>query len=131
LPFAMDSHGPDPVRARGKKRPRALRDRPLGARRRSSIETLIELVRACGFDLPLELAPDDPKSRERLRKNVLLSPERRVAQQLQARGREGREVTSRERQSFDPRAILGALESRHVIYILIGGLARMIQAARS
>jgi transcriptional regulator with XRE-family HTH domain len=52
-----------------------------------SVETLIELVRACGFDLPLELIPRDESSLERLRKNVLLSPERRVQRILQARAK--------------------------------------------
>jgi transcriptional regulator with XRE-family HTH domain len=94
-----------------------------------SIETLIELVRACGFDLPLELAPHDPATSERLHKNALLSPERRVARQLQTRGREGREVASGKPQSFDPRAILAALERRRVTYVLIGGLARVIQGS--
>ncbi len=50
-----------------------------------SLETLIHLVRACGFDLPLELVPHDPAANERLRKNALLSPERRVLRFLQAR----------------------------------------------
>jgi transcriptional regulator with XRE-family HTH domain len=94
-----------------------------------SIETLIELVRACGFDLPLELAPRDPSTSERLRKNALLSPERRVARQLQTRERGDREVASREPRSFDPRAILAALERRRVTYVLIGGLARVIQGS--
>jgi hypothetical protein len=49
-----------------------------------SVETLVELVRACGFDLPLELVPHDPSQRERLRKTALLSPERRVQRLLQA-----------------------------------------------
>jgi transcriptional regulator with XRE-family HTH domain len=49
-----------------------------------SIETLVELVRACGFDLPLELVPRDPSGEERLRKNALLSPERRVLRYLRA-----------------------------------------------
>src|SRR3954467_10024471 len=53
-----------------------------------SVETLIELVRACGFDLPLELVPHEPASDdERLRKNQLLSPERRVQRMLRARAR--------------------------------------------
>ena len=50
-----------------------------------SVETLVELVRACGFDLPLELVPHDPSARERLHKNALLSPERRVLRLLKAR----------------------------------------------
>ncbi len=49
-----------------------------------SIDTLVELVRACGFDLPLELVPRTPSDEERLRKNALLSPERRVQRFLQA-----------------------------------------------
>lgn len=47
-----------------------------------SVETLIELVRACGFDLPLELEPLDASADERLRKNAMLSPERRVRRLL-------------------------------------------------
>lgn len=58
-----------------------------------SLETLIELVRACGFDLPLELAPYQPLDDTRLRANALLSPERRVEQMLKSlkrqKGREG------------------------------------------
>ena len=49
-----------------------------------SIDSLIELLHACGFDLPLELVPHDPTQRERLRKTALLSPERRVQRLLQA-----------------------------------------------
>jgi transcriptional regulator with XRE-family HTH domain len=52
-----------------------------------SLETLVELVRACGFELPLELVPGDTSNLERLRKNVLLSPERRVQRILQARAK--------------------------------------------
>jgi transcriptional regulator with XRE-family HTH domain len=55
-----------------------------------SLETLIELVRACGFELPLELVQRDESTIERLRKNVLLSPERRVQRILQARAKGGR-----------------------------------------
>ncbi len=54
-----------------------------------SIETVVELVRACGFDLPLELAPLDPASGKRLRRNALLSPERRLDRLLQARSKTG------------------------------------------
>ena len=52
-----------------------------------SVETLVELVRACGFDLPLELVPGDASASERLGKNALLSPERRVQRFLQSRSR--------------------------------------------
>ena len=55
-----------------------------------SIETLVELVRACGFELPLELIPHDPTHRERLRKTALLSPERRVQRLLQGQRKAAR-----------------------------------------
>ena len=49
-----------------------------------SVETLLELVRACGFDLPLELLPYDESRQDRLAKNLRLSPERRVRRLLTA-----------------------------------------------
>ncbi len=49
-----------------------------------SLDTLLELVRACGFDLPLELVPYDDDRAARLQKNLLLSPERRVRRLLTA-----------------------------------------------
>lgn len=53
-----------------------------------SVETLIELVRACGFDLPLELVPRDISGADRLKKNTMLSPERRVTRLLASVERE-------------------------------------------
>jgi transcriptional regulator with XRE-family HTH domain len=51
-----------------------------------SVETLIELVRACGFDLPLELVPYEPEPENvgRLAKNARLTPERRVSRHQKA-----------------------------------------------
>ena len=68
---------------------RAKRDRSVIARWEQgvvapSVETLVELVRACGFDLPLELVPYDVSGADRLRKNMMLSPERRVSRLLAA-----------------------------------------------
>ncbi|HET7857249.1 MAG TPA: helix-turn-helix transcriptional regulator [Gaiellaceae bacterium] len=54
-----------------------------------SIETLVELVRACGFDLPLELVPYKPSEEDRLQKNALLSPERRLQRHLRTHTRAG------------------------------------------
>jgi transcriptional regulator with XRE-family HTH domain len=54
-----------------------------------SVDTLIELVRACGLDLPLALVPYDTAGDERLRKNLLLSPERRLRRMLSSLEREG------------------------------------------
>ena len=47
-----------------------------------SVETLVELVRGCGFDLPLELVTRDTAADRQLEKNVVLSPERRVSRML-------------------------------------------------
>jgi len=55
-----------------------------------SLETLVELVRTCGFELPLELVHRDASGEERLRKNALLSPERRLQRFLQACSKTGR-----------------------------------------
>ena len=52
-----------------------------------SVETLVELVRACGFDLPLELAPFNREPQEGLTKTIRLSPERRMRRLLSAVGR--------------------------------------------
>jgi transcriptional regulator with XRE-family HTH domain len=50
-----------------------------------SVDTLLTLIEACGFDLPLELVPAKPVDDQRLRKNLLLSPERRVQRALRER----------------------------------------------
>lgn len=52
-----------------------------------SLESLLEVVRACGFELPLELAPLEPESGEGLEHNAVLSPERRLLRFLQTRGK--------------------------------------------
>jgi hypothetical protein len=46
---------------------------------------VIELVRACGFDLPLELAPYDAGADERIVDLQMLSPERRLERLLERR----------------------------------------------
>lgn len=52
-----------------------------------SIDTLVEILRSCGFDIPLELAPYDPRPDERRRELQMLSPERRLDEML-GRGRQ-------------------------------------------
>ena len=49
-----------------------------------SLDTLLELVRACGFDLPLELVSRDDDRVARLQKNLVSSPERRVRRLMAA-----------------------------------------------
>jgi transcriptional regulator with XRE-family HTH domain len=52
-----------------------------------AMETVLELIRACGFDLSLDLVPYNAKREERLERNSVLSPERRLLRFLQARGK--------------------------------------------
>ncbi len=47
-----------------------------------SVDNLILIVRACGFELPLVLHPRDTSQDEQLRKNKLLTPDRRARQML-------------------------------------------------
>jgi transcriptional regulator with XRE-family HTH domain len=49
-----------------------------------SVETLVELLRACGFDLELVLVPYETERNERLTANLKLSPERRLEKLLKA-----------------------------------------------
>lgn len=50
-----------------------------------SLDTLVELVRACGFDLPVELVPLDSALDERLLDLQRLSPERRLERMMTGR----------------------------------------------
>jgi transcriptional regulator with XRE-family HTH domain len=54
-----------------------------------SLDTLIDLIRACGFDLPLELVPLEQPDHDALAELQQLSPERRLDRLLDqlARGR--------------------------------------------
>jgi hypothetical protein len=54
-----------------------------------SLDTLVELLRACGFDIPLELVPYDAGPDEQMREIQMLSPERRVDRLMKRRREEG------------------------------------------
>jgi transcriptional regulator with XRE-family HTH domain len=47
-----------------------------------SFDNLLEVIEACGFDLPLVLVPRERDEGERLEKNLLLTPERRAQRYL-------------------------------------------------
>lgn len=49
-----------------------------------SLETLIDLLRACGFDLEPVLVPYETERDERLSANLRLSPERRLERLVRA-----------------------------------------------
>src|SRR6266496_135507 len=50
-----------------------------------SIDTLVEMLRACGFDILLELVPYEPELSERMVELQRLSPERRLDHLLEQR----------------------------------------------
>ncbi|MEZ5098992.1 MAG: helix-turn-helix transcriptional regulator [Thermoleophilia bacterium] len=85
-----------------------------------SLETLVEIVRACGFDLPLELIPHEPGPDPRLVASLAATPERRLAAMLRARSGET---------AFDPFALIGLLERHQVRYVLVGALACVLHGA--
>jgi transcriptional regulator with XRE-family HTH domain len=45
-------------------------------------DNMLEVIEACGFDLPLQLVPRETALLERLEKNLLLTPERRAQRYL-------------------------------------------------
>lgn len=53
-----------------------------------SFDNLLEVIEACGFDLPLVLVPRETFGDERLEKNLLLTPERRTQRYLAKLDRE-------------------------------------------
>jgi transcriptional regulator with XRE-family HTH domain len=85
-----------------------------------SLETFLEIIAICGFELPIELMPRDESANDRLQKNALLSPERRVQRALKASSTES---------PFDPYAILACLERQQAVYVVIGSFARIVQGA--
>ena len=89
-----------------------------------SLETLLDLLAVCGFDLPLELAERDDNALARLSKNALLSPERRVERMLRARAK--LVGSADDSAGFDPYAIVAALERHRVAYVVVGSFARVI-----
>jgi hypothetical protein len=54
-----------------------------------SFDNMLEVIEACGFELPLKLVPRDVSLHERLDKNRMLSPERRAKRLLGKLDRQG------------------------------------------
>lgn len=93
-----------------------------------SLDTLLELVNACGFDVPLELAPRQSVGAEVLSELQRLSPERRLERMLRD-GTGGGATATATGSNLDPRRLLAALERNYVDYVVIGGLARVLRGA--
>jgi transcriptional regulator with XRE-family HTH domain len=90
-----------------------------------SLETLLDLLAVCGYDLPLELADRDEDLLARLRESALLSPERRLERMLGVRSSQVGKGDALA--PLDPYAIVAVLERHRVAYLLIGTLARVIR----
>jgi transcriptional regulator with XRE-family HTH domain len=60
-----------------------------------SLDALVQLLRACGYDIPLELVPYDPGPDETIAEIQLLSPERRFDRMLDERRRRLQEAHRR------------------------------------
>jgi transcriptional regulator with XRE-family HTH domain len=79
------------------------------------LETLEELVRACGWELVSDLARADPEYEAEIRRQLELAPRARLRSTLRA--------------EFDPVPIIRALERAGLRYVLVGGLAAALRGS--
>ena len=91
-----------------------------------SFDNMLEVIEACGFELPLVLVPRETALDDRLEKNLNLSPERRAQRLLGRIGKDGATVAETP-WKFDPYGVLRALDRHRVSYVTIGGFARVVQ----
>ena len=61
-----------------------------------SLDTLVQLLRSCGFDIPLELMPYDAGPDARIEEIQMLAPERRMDRMLEKRRRRFEEAHRRQ-----------------------------------
>lgn len=101
--------------ARRTSRPQQSIARWEGGKVEPSLETLEDLVRACGWELVTDLARADPEYEGEIRRQLRLSPQARLGSTLRA--------------DFEPRRIVRELERAGVRYVLIGGLAAALRGS--
>jgi hypothetical protein len=98
------------------------------------IDSLMEIIHACGFDLPLTLMEVDKSADQELREALMATPserlERLLGQMRARRGAEGRIVAGRASAVFDPFELLGAFQARNVNLVVIGAFARVVRGTR-
>jgi transcriptional regulator with XRE-family HTH domain len=85
------------------------------------IDSLMQIIHACGFDLPLTLVPVDESGDQELREALLETPSERVESLLAKQSRAA---------VFDPYEILAALQARNVAFVVVGAFARVIHGTR-
>ena len=101
------------------------------------IDGLIEIIHACGFDLPLTLLPIDRSADQELHEALLATPSERVdwllrnsGQHAPERDAEGKTPAGRAASVFDPYELLAALQARNVSFVVVGAFARVIHGTR-
>ena len=101
------------------------------------VDSLLEIIQACGFDLPFHLTPVNKSADEELRAALLVPPSERVewlltelGRSVGARGAEGRIVAARATSGFDPYDLLRALQGHNVSFVVIGAFARVVHGTR-
>ncbi len=101
------------------------------------LDSLMQIIHACGFDLPMTLLPIDKSADEELREALLETPSERVERLIRARGSrraragaEGRIVADRASADFDPYGLLAALQAQRVSFVVIGAFARVVRGTR-
>jgi transcriptional regulator with XRE-family HTH domain len=98
------------------------------------IDSLMEIIHACGFDLPLTLMEVDKRADQELREALMATPSERLqwllGQMRAKRGARGKSVAGRASAVFDPFELLGALQARNVNLVVIGAFARVVRGTR-
>ena len=101
------------------------------------LDSLMQIIHACGFDLPMTLLPIDKSADEELREALLETPSERVERLIRARGSrraragaEGRIVADRASADFDPYGLLAILQAQRVSFVVIGAFARVVRGTR-
>ena len=94
-----------------------------------SIDNLIAVVHACGFELPLVLVPRDTSRKSGSRRTGDSHPS--DASTVSSTGSDpGRRAVAEKSPTFDPRGLLSALDRHRVDYIIVGAFARVVARCR-
>ena len=98
------------------------------------IDSLMEIIHACGFDLPLTLMEVDKSADAELREALMSTPSERVewllGQMRTGRGSKRTNVAGRTSAVFDAYELLRALQARNVNIVVIGAFARVVRGTR-
>ena len=98
------------------------------------IDSLMEIIHACGFDLPLTLMEVDKSADQQLHEALMATPSERLewllGQTRAEQGAQGKSMAGRASSALDPYELLGALQARNVNLVVIGAFARVVRGTR-